>query len=152
LAAKKFWPPARARRKGGVGGPEAEQSSLRGKNSARRASVSFKKGSRIFKQRAPIRKSQILAARNAPLGHQIVRIFGLKTELSVFGGKRKFFHTDFEKKLREFLFCFDLIYFGISCSVILVLSPIVWLKSYIQVIARFNLDILQKYCFLFSFV
>jgi len=48
--------------------------------------------SNYFKYSAPIRKSQILAARNAPLGHQIVRIFGLKTELAVFGGKRNFFH------------------------------------------------------------
>jgi len=58
----------------------------------------------------PIRKSQILAARNAPLGHQIVRIFGLKTELAVFGGKRKFFQNAFGKKLIEFLFCFSLIF------------------------------------------
>ena len=48
--------------------------------------------SNYLKYSAPIRKSQILAARNAPLGHQIVRIFGLKTELAVFGGKRKLFH------------------------------------------------------------
>src|SRR3989344_7518327 len=48
--------------------------------------------SNYFKYSAPIRKSQILAVRSAPLGHQTVRLFGLKTELAVFGGKRKFFH------------------------------------------------------------
>ena len=48
--------------------------------------------SNYLKYSAPIRKSQILAARSAPLGHQIVRNLGPKTELAVFGGKRKFFH------------------------------------------------------------
>ena len=47
------------------------------------ASVSFKKGSRIFKQRAPVRKSQISLVRLASLGDQIVRDFGRKNQLAV---------------------------------------------------------------------
>jgi hypothetical protein len=48
--------------------------------------------SSYFKYSAPIRKSQCLAPPWAGLGDQIIRIFGLKTELAIFGGKRKFFH------------------------------------------------------------
>jgi len=65
--------------------------------------------SNYLKYSAPIRKSQILAARNAPLSDQIVRIFGLKTELAVFDGKRKFFHIDFylSQLFADFLFALD---------------------------------------------
>ena len=48
--------------------------------------------SNYLKYSAPIRKSQIAGGFAAFGRYQIVRIFGLKTELAVFGGKRKFFH------------------------------------------------------------
>jgi hypothetical protein len=68
--------------------------------------------SNYFQNRTPVRKSQILLVRLAPLGDQIIRNFRRKFELAVFRfGKRKFLYETH----RVSFFVFDIDFLSLCC-------------------------------------